>query len=103
MAQFYSLEEAARMLGVSPEELKRMAERGGVRALRDRGNVHFRAQEVEERARQRGRGSDPELQIAADPPSSKRTKKATDPDEAFNPKLSPEDQVEIGQELEKEG
>ena len=103
MAQFYSLEEAARMLGVSPDELKRMAERGELRPFRDRGNVHFRAQEVEERARQRGRGSDPELQIAADPPSSKRTKKPADPDEAFNPKLSPEDQVEIGQELEKEG
>jgi hypothetical protein len=97
MVQYYSLEESARMLGVSPEELKKMAQRNEIRSFSDRGTMRFRAQEIEELARRRGRGSDPELQIV-DPPSSSKGKKAPT-DEVFNYQLSPDDQVEIGQEL----
>ena len=74
MVQFYTLEEAARMLGISPDDLKKMAQRNEIRHFSDRGSMRFRAQEIEELARRRGRGSDPELQIA-DPPSSGRGKR----------------------------
>jgi excisionase family DNA binding protein len=97
MVQYYSLEESARMLGVSLEELKKMAQRNEIRSFSDRGTMRFRAQEIEELARRRGRGSDPELQIV-DPPSSGRGKKAPT-EEVFDFQLSPDDQVEIGQEL----
>jgi excisionase family DNA binding protein len=97
MVQYYSLEEAARMLGVSPEELKKMAQRNEIRSFSDRGSMRFRAQEIEELARRRGRGSDPELQIV-DPPSSGKGKKAQ-AEEVPDSQLNPDDQVEIGQEL----
>src|SRR6266851_4592799 len=97
MVQYYSLEESARKLGVSLEELKKMAQRNEIRSFSDRGTMRFRAQEIEELARRRGRGSDPELQIV-DPPSSGKAKKAQ-AEEVFDFQLSPDDQVEIGQEL----
>jgi excisionase family DNA binding protein len=61
--QYYTLEEAARLLGTTPDEVKKMAERNELRPFRDRGSMRFRGQEVEELARRRGRGSDPELQL----------------------------------------
>jgi hypothetical protein len=97
MVQYYSLEEAARMLGVTPEELKKMAQRSEIRSFSDRGSMRFRVQEIEEHARRRGRGSDPELQIV-DPPSSGKGKKAH-AEEAYDYQMNPDDQVEIGQEL----
>jgi excisionase family DNA binding protein len=97
MVQYYSLEEAARMLGVNTEELKKMAQRNEIRSFSDRGSMRFRAQEIEELARQRGRGSDPELQIV-EPPSSGKGRKAQTED-VFDFQLSSDDQVEIGQEL----
>jgi excisionase family DNA binding protein len=106
MMQYLSLEEAAHVLGVTPDELKQMAEDKRVRLFRDRGSMRFRAQEIEELARQLGRRSDPELPIGEapppksgdTPPRQKVDKK--DPD-VFDFVLSPEDsdQVEIGQEM----
>jgi hypothetical protein len=62
MAQgFYTLEEAAHRLGLSAAELSGMAQRREVRAFADRGTWRFRAQDVEEMARQRGIPSDPSL------------------------------------------
>ncbi len=64
MAQgFYTLEEAARRLGVSTGELNQMAQRREVRAFADRGTWRFRQQDIEELARQRGMGSDAEHQL----------------------------------------
>ncbi|HXG10252.1 MAG TPA: helix-turn-helix domain-containing protein [Gemmataceae bacterium] len=63
MVNYYTLEEAARILGVSADELRRMAEHNEIRAFRDRGNLRFRVQDIQERARQLGRGSDPDLQL----------------------------------------
>lgn len=60
---FYTLEQAAERLGVTPEELVQMAQRREIRAFMDRGTQRFRKQEVEELARQRGMGSDVELQL----------------------------------------
>src|SRR3954466_11565044 len=64
MAQFYSLEEAARVLGMSPEELKAKAQHREVRAFLDCGSWRFRVADVDELARRRGLGSDPELHLS---------------------------------------
>ena len=61
MAQFYTLEEAARVLGMSPEELKAKAQQREVRAFLDGGSWRFRVVDVDELARRRGLGSDAEL------------------------------------------
>jgi excisionase family DNA binding protein len=62
MAQgFYTLEEAAQRLGIPAGELSGMAQRREVRAFADRGTWRFRAQDVEELARQRGVPSDPSV------------------------------------------
>src|SRR5689334_21842671 len=61
MVQYYSLQEAAALLHVTPEQLKEMAKKNEVRAFLDRGNYRFRAQEIDELARSRAGSSDPEL------------------------------------------
>jgi hypothetical protein len=100
---YYSLEEAARILGMPAEELSHMAQRREVRAFADRGTWRFRTQDVEELARQRGRGSDPELQYGEttrprphDSPAPR--KPAVDDPNAPIPLVDDSDQVEIGQE-----
>jgi hypothetical protein len=64
MAQFYTLEEAARVLGMSPEELKGKAQHREVRAFLDGGSWRFRVADVDELARRRGLGSDAELHLS---------------------------------------
>jgi len=64
MAQFYTLEEAARVLGMNPEDLKSEAQHRKVRAFLDGGTWRFRVGDVDELARQRGMGSDPELRLS---------------------------------------
>jgi hypothetical protein len=62
MAQaYYTLDEAARMLVMNADELKQMARKGQIRSFQDRGTWRFRVQDIQELARQRGMGSDPEL------------------------------------------
>jgi hypothetical protein len=64
MAQFYTLEEAARVLGMNPEELKTQAQSRKVRAFMDSGSWRFRVADVDELARRRGMGSDPDLSLS---------------------------------------
>src|SRR5690242_8337103 len=64
MAQFYTLEEAARVLGMSSEELKTKAQSREVRAFLDGGSWRFRVADVDELARRRGLGSDAELHLS---------------------------------------
>jgi len=64
MAQFYTLEEAARVLGMSPEELQAKAQQREVRAFLDGGSWRFRVVDVDELARRRGLGSDAELRLS---------------------------------------
>ncbi|WP_435009052.1 helix-turn-helix domain-containing protein [Tundrisphaera lichenicola] len=64
MATFYSLEEAARHLGMSPDELKLKAQHREVRAFMESGSWQFRVVDIEELARRRGLGSDPELSLS---------------------------------------
>ena len=64
MAQFYTLEEAARVLGMSPEELKSKAQHREIRAFLDGGSWRFRVVDIDELARRRGMGSDAELRLS---------------------------------------
>src|SRR4029077_12781429 len=63
MPQYYTLEEAAKLLATTPDELKLMAKKGELRPFQDRGTLRFRSQEIDEMARRRGRGSEPDLQL----------------------------------------
>jgi hypothetical protein len=64
MAQFYTLEEAALVLGMSPEDLKAKAQHREVRAFLDGGSWRFRVVDIDELARRRGMGSDAELPLS---------------------------------------
>src|SRR5262245_11487937 len=74
MQQYYTLEEAAKVLRISPDELREMAKQKTIRAFQDRGSWRFRAQDIDEMARARGLGSDSDLQLgegALNPPKPK--------------------------------
>jgi excisionase family DNA binding protein len=58
---YYTLQEAARNLNISLDELKMMAQKGKIRSFQDRGTLRFRIQDIQELARQRGISSDPDL------------------------------------------
>ena len=84
MAQFYTLEEAARVLGMNPEDLKAKAQQRKVRAFLDGGTWRFRVGDVDELARRRGMGSDAELPLSdldlpAAPPRNRRSTRSTSP------------------------
>ncbi len=64
MPQFYTLEEAARVLGMSPDELKTKAQQREIRAFMDSGSWRFRVADVDELARRRGLGSDPDISLS---------------------------------------
>ena len=64
MSEFYSLEEAARELGISSEELARKAQTREIRAFQDSGSWQFRRNDVEDLARKRGLGSDPDFSLS---------------------------------------
>src|SRR4051794_28948130 len=69
MADFYSLEEASRVLGMSPDELKAKAQHREVRAFLDGGSWRSRRPAADELARRRGLGSDPELSMPDQDPT----------------------------------
>src|SRR5437763_14183564 len=71
MAQYYTLEEAARVLQKTPEDVRRMADDKKIRSFRDKGTLRFRAQEIDELARQMGLGSDMDLQLGEVPAPKK--------------------------------
>ncbi len=86
MAQFYTLEEAARVLGMSPEDLKLKAQHREVRAFMDSGSWQFRVADVDELARRRGLGRDPDLSLSdlelevPDGPAPRRVRPVRVPD-----------------------
>jgi excisionase family DNA binding protein len=63
MQKYYTLEEAARVLRATPDQLREMAKKNQVRAFQDRGNLRFRSTEIDELARERGLGSEPDLPL----------------------------------------
>lgn len=60
---YYTIEEAARILGMDTERLTQMAQKREIRAFGDRGTWRFRTQDIEEMARRLGMGSSPDLQL----------------------------------------
>src|SRR5262249_43105091 len=70
MVNYYTLEEAAKILQTTPDKLREMANRKEVRAFQDRGTLRFRAAEIDELARARGLGSDAEVQFGEPAPKS---------------------------------
>ncbi len=64
MAQFYTLEEAARVLGMKADELKSKAQAREVRAFLDGGSWRFRVADIDELARRRGLGSDADVRLS---------------------------------------
>jgi Helix-turn-helix domain len=102
---YYTLDEAARILGVSTEELGQMAQRHEVRGFTDRGTWRFRTQDIEEIARRRGLGSNPDIPLGeaatAKPPAQATPPKSpADSSGIFHFSLGDDsDQVEIGQEI----
>lgn len=63
MADFYSMEEAARVLGISLDELKQRIDSGELRQAGEGGSPQFRKGDVDEYARRQGLGSDPDLNL----------------------------------------
>jgi hypothetical protein len=103
---YYTLEEAARILGMATDELSQMAQRRQVRAFADRGTWRFRTQDIEELARRRGQGSNPDLPLGEAPrpqphdTPTARTSPEPQEEAVFNFGLgSDTDQVDLGQNL----
>src|SRR6516165_8834428 len=67
---YYTLQEAAQVLGMPPDELKQMAQKNQIRSFQDRGTWRFRVQDIQELARQRGAASDLELPLGEAPKSN---------------------------------
>lgn len=60
---YYTLQEAAQVLGMPPDELKRMAQKNEIRSFQDRGTWRFRVQDIQELARRRGLGSEMDMVV----------------------------------------
>jgi excisionase family DNA binding protein len=92
MQQYYTLEQAAQILRVKPDQLKEMARKKEIRAFQDRSGWRFRAQEIDELARAKGYGSDPELPLG----EAANVKAGDSGGEVFNFNLGAEDSDEVG-------
>ena len=61
--KYLSLEEAARLLDLTTEQLKKVREQGDIRGFADRGSWKFREQDIEEFLRSRQSDSSPDFPI----------------------------------------
>jgi hypothetical protein len=101
MLQYYTLEEAAKLLDVNPDRAKKLLDDHRVRQYRDgRGKARYVASAVDELARNLGRGSDPDLPLGEAPRpkagSSPRPTKATEESgETFDFNLAADDSAEV--------
>jgi excisionase family DNA binding protein len=68
--KYLTLEEAAHLLGMAPDELVRLRERGEIRGFADRGTWKFKSEDVEEFGRSRDADSSPEVPILDATPSA---------------------------------
>lgn len=92
--QYYTLDQAAQILRINPEQLKEMARKKEIRAFQDRSGWRFRSQEIDEMARERGLGSDPELPLGeAVKPKSKPGESGHG--EVFNFRVDEDDSDEV--------
>src|SRR6476469_7914737 len=69
---YYNLNEAAKFLGMMPDELRQMAQKNQIRSFQDRGTLRFRIADIQELSRRRGATSDPEL-VLAEPKSGPKS------------------------------
>jgi hypothetical protein len=67
MLQYYTLEQAAKLLGMASDEAKAVLDKHKVRPYRDGSSTRYLASNVEEVARALGMGSDPGLQLGEAP------------------------------------
>src|SRR4029079_7259967 len=58
---YYTLQEAADVLGMGLDDLKGLAQKNQIRSFQDRGTLRFRIQDIQELQRQRLGNSDPEV------------------------------------------
>ncbi len=65
--KYLSLEEAADLLGLTPERLIRVREKGDVRGFADRGTWKFRRDDIEEFQRRHQADSDPAVPLLSNP------------------------------------
>lgn len=63
---YFSLEEAAKILGMPVDTLSRMAQKRQIRAFADGGSWKFRHQDIEELRRQNSLVSDPDVHLSGD-------------------------------------
>ncbi len=61
--KYLSLDEAAQLLGIPPEELVRLREKGEIRGFADRGTWKFKQDDVDGLARRRQADSSPEVPL----------------------------------------
>jgi excisionase family DNA binding protein len=66
--KYLTLEEAAHLLGMAPDELVRFREKGEIRGFADRGTWKFKSEDVEDFARSRDADSSPEVPILDETP-----------------------------------
>lgn len=105
MAQFYTLEEAANRLAISPEEFKRRLklEWTSIRPFRDGATLRFRAADIDELARSLGAASDPGLPLGpvgappAEEESSEFSLSAGHSDKGLNAKKPAEPAADAGE------
>src|SRR5438270_4675902 len=95
---YYTLEEAARILKMTTEDLTQMAQKRQIRAFADRGTWRFRSQDVEEMARRRGQSSDEVQSLAAGTPAEAAKPKTEKHEDVFNFNVSPDtaDNLDLG-------
>lgn len=70
--KYLSIEEAAERLGIAADDLKRLREKGEIRAFADRGTWKFREDDIDELGRKRQTDSDPEVPIMRAPTPKKK-------------------------------
>jgi hypothetical protein len=89
MAQFYTLEESAERLSITPEEFKRRLklEWTSIRPFRDGSTLRFRAADIDELARSLGAASDPGLELA--PPGASVAESGDSSEEMSFPNPTP--------------
>jgi excisionase family DNA binding protein len=104
---YYTLDEAAHLLGMSADELKQLARKGELRSFQDQGTWRFRIQDIQEMVRRRAGGSDLELPGGhslpepTDSPVPRSPKPQTRPqaDDVFGFSLAPEEGTDPGDEI----
>jgi len=103
MQQYLTLEEAAKLLNLSNDELREMAKKKQIRAFQDRGTWRFRRQDIDEKARELGVSSDAELTLG-EGSKSKPGAREDDDDDLISVDLSlslddsDDDEVPLGKE-----